>query len=218
MEMPLSTVIIDANWCIENIELAAEYFNEKQSENSNLEIGLNILRKYKKELDELYWQIRGLIKQFNNYYSEMIMTKKDLENLQDEEDKGLSENLFIEQKDQLIKENQLRNKLIQIFQNLIESHDNIRNKIPTISWKEEIYKLNTSAQKLYDEGEYNQAIERWNSILNIDPKNQTALDGIDNTKNKIISHRVKNFCPSCGLPNERRLKYCTHCGASLLVT
>ena len=207
----MSTVIIDANWCTENIELAAEYFNEKQHENSNLEIGLNILRRYKKELDELYWQIRGSIKQFDNYYNEMISTKKDLKNLQDEEEKGLSENIFEQ-------EIQLRNKLTHTFQSLIETHEKIRNKMPTISWKEEIHKLNVSAKKLYDEGEYNQAAKRWNSILNIDPRNQTALDGVENTKNKIASNRVKNFCPSCGYPNERRLKYCTHCGTLLIVT
>ena len=32
-------VNIDASWCIENIELATEYFKEKQNENANLENG-----------------------------------------------------------------------------------------------------------------------------------------------------------------------------------
>jgi hypothetical protein len=124
---------------------------------------------------------------------------------------SLSEELFLQ------RENQLRNKLTQTFQSLIESHEKIRNKIPTISWEEEINKLNVSAQKLYDEGKYNLAIERWNLVLNIDPRNQTALEGIETTKNKTESKRVKNYCPGCGYPNERRLNYCTRCGAKLFV-
>ncbi len=208
----MSIVNIDASWCIENIELATEYFKEKQNENANLENGLNILRKYKKELDELYWQIRALTKQFNKYYNDVISTKNDLENLKNEGERGsISEELFLQ------RENQLRNKLTQTFQSLIESHERIRNKIPTVSWEEEINKLNVSAQKLYDEGKYNLAVERWNLVLSIDPRNQIALDMVEKTKNKTESRGVKNYCPVCGYPNERKLKYCTQCGTKLFV-
>lgn len=204
------SAIIDANWCIDNIELAAEYFNEKQSENFSMENNLNILRKYKKEeLDELYWQIRGLIMQFNNNYSDMISIKNGLSRLQTEEVKGISETLILEK-------DRFRNKLKLTFQNLIDSHEKIRNRITTLSFDQEIYKLNVSAQKLYDEGDYSQAVERWNSILAMDPRNLVALDGIEKTKNKFASNSVKNFCPKCGNPNKRRLKYCTHCGTSLI--
>lgn len=209
----MSTGIIDANWCIENIELAAEYFKEKQNEHFNLEKGLNTLRRYKNELDESYWQIRGLIRLFNKYYNEAISTKNDLDNLEDERERGgISEELFLH------RENQLRNKLTQTFQSLIEYNEKIRNKIPTISWEEEIKKLNISAQKLYDDGIYNQAIEKWNLVLSIDSKNEIALDGIEKIKNITKSEKVKSYCPRCGYPNERRLKYCVQCGTKLFVT
>lgn len=219
---------MDVNWCIANLELATEYFKERQSDHANWESGLDSLRKNKKELDEVYWQIKGLIKQFNKYYSEALSTKNDLESLAEERKRGaVSEELALQ------RESQLRTRLTQAFQNLIESHEEIKNKIPTISKGilEQIDGLNISAQRLYDEGKYSEAIEKWKEVLNIDPKNQTAIEGIKKTNTIIEEEKkkkeeekktptgtIKKYCPRCGNTNERRLKFCNKCGASLFGT
>lgn len=218
---------MDANWCIENQELAIEYFKERQSDHANWESGLDALRKNKKELDEVYWQIKGLIKQFNKYYSEALSTKNDLESLAEERKRGaVSEELALQ------RQSQLRTRLTQAFQSLIETHEEIKNKIPTVSKEilERINELNISAQRLYDEGKYSEAIDKWKEVLHIDPKNQTAIEGIKKV-NIIIEEEkrkkeekktpigtIKKYCPGCGNTNERRLKFCSKCGTSLFGT
>ncbi len=82
----------------------------------------------------------------------------------------------------------------------------------------EINTLSISAQQLYDEGMFNQAINKWNEVLNIEPRNQNAIEGIKKANNKIKSSQVKKYCPGCGSPNERGLKYCTQCGVKLFGT
>ena len=80
---------------------------------------------------------------------------------------------------------------------------------------ENIKELNISAQQLFDEGKYKNSIDKWNEVLNIDSRNQVALNGIEKTKINARPSGVKNFCPICGNPNEKRLKYCTQCGANI---
>jgi hypothetical protein len=172
---------MDQNWCIDNQVLAIEYFKERQSEHSHWENGLNNLRKNKKELDDLYWQFKGLIAKFNNYYSEAVSTKSDLETLEEQRNKGaITQELFLQ------RESQIRTKLTQSFQNLIETHEEIKNKIPTISREGEINELNISAQELYDKGKYDQSVDKWNVVLNIDPMNQTAIEGVKKAKKDTI--------------------------------
>lgn len=52
---------------------------------------------------------------------------------------------------------------------------------------EKINTLNISAQRLYDKSSYEQASDKWKEVLNIDPKNQIALKGL----NKIYRTEVK---------------------------
>ncbi len=81
-----------------------------------------------------------------------------------------------------------------------------------------IKELNISAQQLFDEAKYNQAIDKWNEVINIDPRNQDALNGTEKAKFRVRPNGVKKFCPICGNPNERRLKYCAQCGTNLTGT
>ena len=116
---------MDQQWCIENQELAIEYFKERQTEHSNWENCLRTSRETKSELDELYWHIRGLIKKFNDHYNEAISTKKELENLDVELRKGA-----VSEEKTLQRKGQLTTKLTQSFQSLVSSHEEIKNKIP----------------------------------------------------------------------------------------
>jgi uncharacterized caspase-like protein len=48
-----------------------------------------------------------------------------------------------------------------------------------------IKELNSDAHRLFEEGEYEDARERWNEVLKIDRKNAEALAGIEESKKKI---------------------------------
>jgi hypothetical protein len=76
--------------------------------------------------------------------------------------------------------------------------------------KEKINELNISAQHLFDEGEYNEAIDKWSEVLKLDPENKIAVKGIDKV--------IKKFCPVCSTQNVRRKKFCRQCGARLIKT
>lgn len=39
--------------------------------------------------------------------------------------------------------------------------------------------LNICAQQLYNEGKYSEALDKWNEVLELDPENKKALEGID---------------------------------------
>lgn len=93
--------------------------------------------------------------------------------------------------------------------------------------KRKIDKLNISAQQLYDEGKYREAIDTWKDVLNLDLENQTAKKRIKEGEEKLKEKerevkeekmQVKKYCPRCGQPNTRRLKYCMQCGAKLFGT
>ncbi len=116
---------MDLNWCIENIELAEEYFKDIQNEHSELAKDLDNQRKNKKELNELYWKIRGLIDQFDKYYKEAVATKNEFGNIEDEHTKGtVSEDKAIQRKGQLTK------KLTESFQGLLDYHEKIKLSQP----------------------------------------------------------------------------------------
>lgn len=95
---------------------------------------------------------------------------------------------------------------------------------------EEIDKLSISAQQLYNEGAYIEAIDEWWKVLDLNPLSQTAKRGIKRGEEKLKEKerevkvekikveeklQVKGYCPNCGHPNTRRLKYCPQCGANL---
>ena len=96
--------------------------------------------------------------------------------------------------------------------------------------KGKIDALNISAQQLYDGGKYREALDTWKDVLNSDLENQPAKEGIKKAEEKLkLKEReveeekikeeeklqVKKYCPSCGHPNTRGLKYCAQCGAKL---
>lgn len=97
--------------------------------------------------------------------------------------------------------------------------------------KRKIDELNVPAQQLYDEGTYREAIYKWKDVLNLDLENQMANEGIKKAEEKLKlkerevkevkikeEEKVKKYCPGCGHPNIRGLKYCTQCGATLFGT
>lgn len=99
--------------------------------------------------------------------------------------------------------------------------------------KGKINELNRSAQQLYREEKYEEAIDEWKKVLDIDLENQEAKEGIKKAEQKLKEKerevkvekieeeeklQIKKYCPNCGYPNERRLKYCTQCGARLFGT
>ena len=51
--------------------------------------------------------------------------------------------------------------------------------------KKKIDKLNTSAQQLYNEEKYSEAIDEWGEVLDLDLENQTAKEGIKRAEEKI---------------------------------
>ena len=81
--------------------------------------------------------------------------------------------------------------------------------------KRKIDKLNIFAQQLYNAGKYSEAIDEWWKVLDFYPENQTAKESIKKAEEKL---QVKKYCPNCGHPNKRGLKYCTQCGAKLFGT
>lgn len=77
-------------------------------------------------------------------------------------------------------------------------------------------KLNLSAQQLYNEGKYSEAIDEWRkvSVSGLWPENQKATEGIKKAEEK-LKEKVKKYCPNCGYPNEPGFEYCMQCGAKL---
>ncbi len=57
--------------------------------------------------------------------------------------------------------------------------------------KPSINVLNISAQELYDEGKYSKAIDKWKEVLDLDPQNKTAIEGINNSWLRIEELREK---------------------------
>jgi len=51
--------------------------------------------------------------------------------------------------------------------------------------KPTIDKRNTYAQHLYDEGKYRESIDKWKEVLDLDPENQTAKEGIKEAVEKL---------------------------------
>jgi len=123
--------MMDPNWCIENTRLAIDYFKEKQSQHSECEAKLDNQRKSEKELDDVYWKIRGFQNRFDRYYSEAISTVNNLDSLEVEHNKG-----GVKDEGFLHRQSQLKNKLTDIFQSLIELHDKIKNSLPINNIKE----------------------------------------------------------------------------------
>ncbi len=60
--------------------------------------------------------------------------------------------------------------------------------------------LNNAAQQLYEEEKYSEAIEKWKGVLNLDPENKIAKDGIKKTQEKIYETRgtIWNEVPIAG--------------------
>lgn len=78
--------------------------------------------------------------------------------------------------------------------------------------------LKLQAQKLFEEQDYTKAIKYWEEVLNLDSENHEAIEGIKNANDRLSLKEVKKYCPGCGHPNERGLKYCTKCGSMLFKT
>ena len=51
--------------------------------------------------------------------------------------------------------------------------------------KRKIDELNTSAQQLYDEAKYHEALDKWREVLNLNSKNQKAKEGIKTAEEKL---------------------------------
>ena len=112
--------------------------------------------------------------------------------------------------------------MLSIDQENIEANEGIEKCKIVL---EKINVLRISAQELYDEGKYREAITKWKEVLNVDPENQTARVGLEKAEGKIREKeekikpeerlQVKKYCPRCGHPNTRRLNYCVNCGAKL---
>ena len=89
----------------------------------------------------------------------------------------------------------------------------------------DIIKLSADARELCDKEKYEEAVEKWGEVLELDPENIEANEGIEKCKivlvpeEKIkVGEKVKKYCPRCGHPNTRRLNYCVQCGAELFRT
>jgi len=115
----------------------------------------------------------------------------------------------------------------KLFERIEETEQNLK----ILQEKErKIDKLNISAQQLYNEGKYSEAIDEWRNVLDQDLENQTAKESIKKAEEKLKEKerevkvekikeekklQVKKYCPNCGYPNTDRLKHCTRCGANL---
>ncbi len=68
------------------------------------------------------------------------------------------------------------------FELLLKSIGEILGKPPIAKMddkKPSINELNLSAQQLYEEGKYSEAIDKWEQVVNLDSKNKTAIEGIN---------------------------------------
>lgn len=71
------------------------------------------------------------------------------------------------------------------FELLLKSIQEILGKPPIAKMddkKPSINELNLSAQQLYEEGKYSEAIDKWEEVLNLDSKNKTAIEGINDVR------------------------------------
>lgn len=114
--------MMDLNWCIENTVLAIDLLREKQSQHSDWVANLDQQRKNKKELDEVYWKTRGHQNKFDKYFSEAISNLNNLDSLEDEHNKG-----SVKEEGFLHRQSQIKNKLTDNFQKIIEIHNKIKN-------------------------------------------------------------------------------------------
>ncbi len=94
--------------------------------------------------------------------------------------------------------------------------------------KKLILKLSADAQRLFEAGNYSEAIEKWQKVLNLDSEDRKAIEGIKEfeqfleeleEKKKQISKAgtifIAKYCYNCGHPNDHELIYCTQCGKKL---
>lgn len=71
------------------------------------------------------------------------------------------------------------------FELLLKSIGEILAKPPVVKMEDKkpsINELNLSAQQLYEEGKYSEAIDKWNVALNLYPQNKIAIEGINKEK------------------------------------
>lgn len=54
-----------------------------------------------------------------------------------------------------------------------------------------IDELNSVAQQLYNDEKYNEAIEQWNKVLELDSKNKTAKDGIEKAREELNKRLIE---------------------------
>lgn len=91
-----------------------------------------------------------------------------------------------------------------------------------------ILKLNEDAQRLFENGDYSEAIRKWQKALSFDLEDPGAIEGIIESerilkeleekkkqKIKVETPFVARFCYNCGHPNEQEMIFCTRCGKKL---
>jgi hypothetical protein len=133
---------IDVTWCIKHPERAINYFGEKKKELSELEKELDRRRGDDKECDKSYWIIGGLIEDFGRSYNKLISTEGSLKSLLEQHRGTVSEEGFLQ------RENQLRHKLTDPFQRLIDIHAKIENEIPPSPFSSSEEEKKKSLEKL----------------------------------------------------------------------
>lgn len=107
---------------------------------------------------------------------------------------------------------------VKIAQDETKEKEQIKKKL--------ILKLNEDAQRSFETGDYPEALRKWQKVLNFDPEDPRAIEGIEESE-RILKEReeekkqniekpfVARFCYNCGYPNDNELIYCTQCGKRL---